>query len=212
MTFGAASNQLAPRSVIEEKLGPDLVAALDLLLNQGTPGQFARMGVAAQWETVSELDPLLNPGTNGQTLVVLEGVPTWVTLASDAVIGTTADPSAPNGTWVLIPEMTTTIVTHGLPVRVDFSSSIRSVATALAGDSCEVGLFVDGVEVPETKFEASVAAGLVFEMITTVAFAHPVAGLAAGSHTFEVKFRRPGANGTAKCRGVRRMLSVRETL
>ncbi len=216
MSFVAAANQLTNRSVIETKLGPDLVSAFDLLLHPGNEGRIATIVEGdAVWrlpnEVTPQLAPLMAPGSEGQTLVIIDGAPTWVTPSFALATASTANPTAPNGSWVLLAEMTLAVVSRGLPFVASFSGSFQSVATLSVGDSCEAALFIDGVEVSSTTREASIGSGLAFSMVTTLAFEHRVS-LADGNYTFEVKFRRPGSTGTAKARGILRSLSVREVV
>lgn len=106
--------------------------------------------------------------------------------------------------------MSVTRTTHGREVEVFFSTSAAVAATALAGDSIEVALFVDGVEVPDTVRRASIDSGLVASTVVVLSTESGPLTLAKGSHTFEARYRRPGSNGAAKLYSTLRRLTVVE--
>lgn len=128
-------------------------------------------------------------------------------------MGSTSAPTQSSSSFAVIPEMSLTLTTRGGDVLVRFNGTFN----LLNLDNWDVAIFVDGVEYNGTRrtagfTSAAGALGLVLGtldgMVTTLdAF---VTGLAAGSHTFTVQWKKNA--GTARAIGTQRRLDCVEIL
>lgn len=132
--------------------------------------------------------------------------------ASGTVPGTTSAPTQTSGTYAVIPEMTLTVTTHGGNVLVAFDGSFD----LQSGDDWLVSIFVDGAQNSASEREAKFFGGSLLGLTPAEVQAVPigcsalVTGLAAGSHTFDARWRRLA--GTARALSTQRQLSVVEVL
>lgn len=129
--------------------------------------------------------------------------------ARSTATGSTSDPTSTSATPSLIPEMTLTVATAGAEVWVHFSGSF-DVRT---GDAGTVQLYVDGSAVASTlrTFKYTSSQGALDPdpvVVADVGFSALVEGLAAGSHTFQVKWTK--TTGTLRALGVQRSLQLIE--
>lgn len=127
-------------------------------------------------------------------------------------VGTTPDPTTTSATFVLMPEMTLTRTTVGGDLVVDFGMSARVTGTLVLADTIEVTIFLDGIEVPSSRRAIGYNIAVTLDVTLDLTIQTLLSTVAAGSHTVEVRWRRPGATGAARCEGTRRSLRVLELM
>lgn len=123
------------------------------------------------------------------------------------VNGSTSAPTRVAGTFAVIPEMTITMTTSGGDVMVTFNGSF----TVNNGDSFDMAIFLDAAEVTGTRRRCDFFGGSLGAALNPANINSFPAGLqalnkplAAGSHTFDVRWARVA--GTARARGTERNL------
>lgn len=123
----------------------------------------------------------------------------------------TATTSAPTnaGALAVVPEMSVTIATLGGPVLV----SAQATLDVRDGDAGSAALYVDGAQIASTLSDVAFAGGVGAldpnaSGTQDLSFLDLVVGLAAGSHTFELKWARTA--GTLRAIGLERGLHARE--
>jgi hypothetical protein len=134
--------------------------------------------------------------------------PTPPTGSAAVVNGTTSGPTTTSATFSVIPEMTLTGTVQCQPISITFDGDFFVTSTLVLGDSVEISLFVDGVEVPGSRRNISVALGLSLNTGQNLAISRQLPDIMPGIHTIDVRYRRPGATGAARCSGTNRSLSV----
>lgn len=130
--------------------------------------------------------------------------------AASQANGSTATPTTTSATFVVIPEMTVTVVLTSGKALVSFSGDFNMQHN----DNWAFAVFVDGVEATGTRRNMNFvsATGLVvtngsipgLEASTT----HFATGLVPGSHTFDVRWIVTG--GTARAVSTQRKIIVME--
>jgi hypothetical protein len=129
--------------------------------------------------------------------------------AQAQAVGTTSGPTSTNAAFVVIPEMTTTITTIGGSVLVLFDSGFN----VQGGDSFNIALFLDGVEVANTRRQITLSFTITLGILTLdnqqPASTHSLlTGLAAGAHTIDVRWANLA--GTNRATLTQRILTVKE--
>lgn len=129
---------------------------------------------------------------------------------SGSAVGTTSAPTSTNASFVVIPEMTLSLTTHGQPAVVIFNGAFN----LQNGDAWNAAIYVDGVQnaasLRHTEFFGGSLLGLVpanMPGYTKTLFAF-VAGLSSASHTFDVRWAVSA--GTARALSTQRTLTVFE--
>lgn len=128
--------------------------------------------------------------------------------------GSTSGPTTTSGTFVLMPEMTLTVLCTSRPLAVAFSGSFMIDASLTSGDSVELAIYVDGVQQAQTirreSSDPSLSALVNVATIRSLSCAALVTGLSVGNHTVECRWRRPGSTGAARCYTTQRSLIATE--
>lgn len=120
---------------------------------------------------------------------------------SGQVAGSTSGPTTASGSYVVIPEMTLTLNTNGKNVLIQFSSSFN----LQAADGFDFSIHVDGAENVPSKRHMESATAIAAVVGSTMAL---ITGLAAGSHTFDVRWKATA--GSARAVGILRSLIITE--
>lgn len=124
--------------------------------------------------------------------------------------GSTSAPTTTSGTFAVIAEMTVTITTQGGDVQVTFNGDFN----VQNGDSFDIAVFTDTVEQTGTRRHVEFFGGSLLGLtpanipgipLSLTAF---VTGLAAGSHTFDVRWARTA--GTARAFTTQRNIQALE--
>lgn len=148
--------------------------------------------------------------TAGQILVATSSTAaTWQTVAgttnptSGRAVGTTSGPTTTSATFATLAEMSVTVTTTGGNLLINFAGNFN----VLRNDDARLQVFVDGTALgPEyTLTNANNDIGIFMAAINELK-----TGLAAGSHTVTLQWRRVG--GTARAYLVNRTLIVSEVL
>lgn len=130
--------------------------------------------------------------------------------ASASANGSTSAPTTTSGSFVVIPEMTVTMIVTFGTVSVQFSGCFN----LQHNDNWAYAVFVDGVEAAGARrnmnlvmsIGALVTTGSIPGMEASVH--HLATGLSAGSHTFDVRWIVTG--GTARAVGTQRKIVATE--
>lgn len=126
------------------------------------------------------------------------------------VVGSTNPASSTNASFVVVPEMTTSLSISTGRAQLVFSGTFD----VRDGDSFDLALFVDGAEQSGSRRRVEYQSAQLISIVPgripadTLSLTWGATGLSAGSHTFSVRWARVG--GTARCVGVMRSLEVNE--
>lgn len=184
--------------------------------NSGSASQANRKllmnGLGGDWSLkhgqavrVLSVDPNIDPGTFADSLrgwyVDNRGLEDLLRFSTTA---STSSPTESGSTPVTVPEMTSgSVATVGGLVVAVFTISM----TVQPGDAGTVQFYVDGSPVGDTLRNVSYSVSLT-SMDVTHGFGASVAGLAAGSHTFDVRWAASG--GSMRANGLQRRLDLFE--
>lgn len=126
-------------------------------------------------------------------------------LPSGSAAGSTSAPTTTSASFVVIPEMTATIITltRGGKLLVTFGCTFNVVAL----DQFDVELYVDGVAIAGTLRNITALTLALTEQVP-MSIQGLTDALTPGSHTVEAKWKRSA--GTARARGIERGISVVE--
>lgn len=124
--------------------------------------------------------------------------------------GSTSNPSSSSAGFVLIPEMTVTLITSGGDLRLDFDATLNIQQLA---DDLNYALFLDGAELAGTRRELTCGLSVTLGILTINSKAPCsvhclVQGVAAGSHTVEARWA--AVSGTARANGTQRKITAIE--
>ena len=153
--------------------------------------------------------------TTAGKVVTLEtsGRQTGVIPARDQAVGTTTDPTESGGTYVVIPQMTLTLTTHGGDLLVHFDCSFN----LQDDDDWDMAMFLDTVQVSNSErhmeFHASdgvigIVPGSMDGAVGSIQAL--LTGLSAGSHTVDIRWKANA--GSARANGTQRWISAVEIL
>jgi len=131
---------------------------------------------------------VLNPGSK-KTAETAEVESTGNLLLKNKVngAGVTSFPSTTSTTFVVIPEMTTTITTHGNKVLVTFSGTFLGSGTLTSGVFTGfVAIFRDGVQVSAFTSSGRVPSNFLASFVLALTY---IDSPSAGSHTYDVRWQ-----------------------
>lgn len=135
------------------------------------------------------------------------------TLYKGMASGSTSSPFTTSNSFVALPEMTLTGTTSGGNLIIDFQGTFSVTATLILGDSVEIAVFLDGSQVTAIPVQgASIALGLTVSTTMPLGISGYLTGVSAGSHTVDIRYRRPGGTGAARSVSTQRCLRVVEVL
>lgn len=152
----------------------------------------------------------LAAGTSGQVLQTqgASANPRWIGRVSNTVIGSTSNPTTTSATYVVVPQMTITATTNGGNVLVMFNG----LFDLNDGDNFDLSPFLDGVEYGSTHRSEMLfnvtGLGIGGNATYSGSVTTRVTGLAAGSHTFDIRWR--AIAGTARGNLITRELVILE--
>lgn len=130
--------------------------------------------------------------------------------AKSIVTGSTSNPTTTSATYVVIPEMTITLLTFR-SVRIDFTGAFN----VQSNDDFTLGIHENGTLIPGAEYRVSFFGGSLLGLVPAAITSFPV-GLSAlttstpGSNTYDIRWKRTA--GTARALLTQRQLIVIETI
>lgn len=126
--------------------------------------------------------------------------------------GATLNPTTTSAVFVVIPEMTVTMITRGKDVWVSFNSTVE----VLSDDDWDLAIFLDGVEVASTRRNVDFFGGFILGLAPARIDGFPatlqalITGVTAASHTFDVRWKVNA--GSARATAIERNLIAFEII
>jgi len=152
-----------------------------------------------------------SPESEGTFLQVQSGVPAWKSRVKNNVTGSTSAPTTTSNSYVVIPEMTSTIVTSGGNVLLFFNGSFN----VQSDDDFTIGIHQDSVLISDTERRVSFFGGSLLGLTPANMVSAPISifGIVSpstGSHTYDVRWKQSA--GTARAITTMRQFTTIEIL